>query len=202
MLFLEDHARLLLVLHTVLAVAAVATSTHLVVWLARVRRGAHGRLRAVRRFAVILAVLHGAAFAAGNLMYPTYKIQVKVGYLQNPDAVVADGAARVRDAAQVRRRFADRDAAPPSDGEVARATAGLPAAADRTARWFDAKEHWVAMGLPLSLALAFVLAAWRPEPGRGGEVGGVIMTLAIGASASLWFAAVIGVLTASARAIG
>ena len=61
-LFLEDHARLLLVLHTVLAVAAVATSTLLVVWLARVRRGAHGRLRAVRRFAVILAVLHGAAF--------------------------------------------------------------------------------------------------------------------------------------------
>lgn len=199
MTFAEEHARLLLVLHTILATAAIAASTHLVVWLVRVLRGNVGKMAAVRRLAVYAAALHLAAFVAGNLMYPTYKVRVKVSYLRDPDAVVAEGEARLRAAHQVELRYGDRDHAL-TEGQIVRATRHLPAEADRAQRWFDAKEHWIAMGLPLSLLLAFLLRVWKPDEGRA--VTPIVVGLALGACASLWFAGVIGVLTASARAIG
>jgi hypothetical protein len=200
--FAEAYARWLLLLHTALAVGAVAASTHLVIWLWKVRRGQHGRLRAVRRFAVIAAALHLGAFVAGNLMYPTYKVRVKVGYLKYSDALLDDAEARERVAYELQRRFQDRDAEPPSDAEIARATEHVPRQANKIAQWFDAKEHWVAMGLPISLLLAFLLRAWKPERGEGGEVGGIVLLLAIGACASLLFGAIVGVVTASWRAVG
>ena len=202
MLFAEDHARLLLLLHTALAVAAVGASTHLVLWLRKVRRGQHGRLAAARRFAWIAAALHLGAFVAGNLMDPAYKVQVKVAYLQDPDAVVDDATARANAVATAVRRYHDEHARPPTEGELDRATAGLPNAAMRASRWFDAKEHWVALGLPLAFGLALLLPAWRPEPDEGAAISGFVYLLAIAAAFTLWFGAIVGVITASWRAVG
>jgi hypothetical protein len=196
-IFLEDHARLLLLLHTALAVAAVASSTHLVLWIRKVRRGRAGLLRAARRFAFIAAALHLATFVAGNLMYPTYKVRVKVAYLQRPDAVESDASARAELATDTARRYA-----PSTPSEAREPSSTAPNDADRVARWFDAKEHWVAMGLALALALAFVLPVWKPEPGEGAEIGSLVQGLAIAACASLWFGAIVGVVTASWRAVG
>jgi hypothetical protein len=200
--FFEEHARLLLLLHTVLAVAAVAASTHLVLWLRKVRKGQHGKLAAARRFALYAALLHLGAFIAGNLMYPTYKVRVKVEFLQNPPAVLEEADARAARAAEAERRFHDPEALPPSEGQLARANAGRPGTAEKLSRWFDSKEHWVAMGLPLAIALAFLLPAWRPEPGEGAEVGTIVFLLALAACFTLWFGAVVGVLVTSFRAVG
>jgi hypothetical protein len=199
-LFLEEHARWLLLLHTALAVAAVATSTHLVVWLWKLRRGAAGRLRGVRTFALWSALFHLGAFAAGNLMYPTYKVRVKVSHLQNPDAILDEGAERLRRDAEVRRRYNDETPTEPTEGQIQRATAGRPDRADRIARWFDSKEHWVAMGLALAIGLAFLVPAWRPGDDNA-EVGRFVLVMAIGACATLWFGAIVGVVTASWRAV-
>src|SRR5262245_23022218 len=73
----ESAARWLLVLHTALGVAAVGAATHLVIWLRAIARGQLGRLRSARRFAWIVLALQLAAFAAGNVMYPTYKTAVR-----------------------------------------------------------------------------------------------------------------------------
>lgn len=202
MVFLEEHARLLLLIHTVLAVGAVAASTHLVLWLRKVRKGQHGKLAAARRFALYAALLHLGAFVAGNLMYPTYKVRVKVAYLQNPPAVLEDAEARTMRDVEAERRFHDPEARAPSDGQLARAHGGRPGTAEKLSRWFDSKEHWVAMGLPVALALAFLLPAWRPEPGQGAEVGTIVFLLALGACFTLWFGAVVGVLVTSFRAVG
>src|SRR5262245_20125779 len=86
----EAAARWMLVLHTALGVAAVGAATHLVLWSRGFLRGEFGRLRAARRFARIVLVLQLAAFAAGNLMYPTYKVEVRGAYLENGTAVAAD----------------------------------------------------------------------------------------------------------------
>jgi hypothetical protein len=193
-------ARWLLVLHTALGVAAVAASTHLCVWLARYLRGAAGRRRAVRRFAVIALALQAAAFAAGNLAYPTYKTRVRAEYLDSPDTINADAEARVRRTAAVRARVLGEPPRVLDDGAVAREIAGLAGGADRMARWFDSKEHWVALGLALALAIAAVLRAWDPE--RDGRAPApFVMMAALGACATLWYAAVVGVLTATWRAI-
>lgn len=200
MTFAEEHARLLLVLHTILAVAAVAASTHLVVWIVRVLRGNAGRLAAVRRLAIYAAALHLAAFVAGNLMYPTYKVRVKVQYLNDPQEVIDEGEDRLRAARTVERRHTDRTPAPPTEGELDRATLGMPKDAERVARWFDAKEHWIAMGLPLSIGLAFLLRLWTPK--EGGAVTPVVVAFALGACFTLWFAALVGLVTASWRAVG
>src|SRR5262249_32307692 len=86
----ETAARWMLVLHTALGVAAVGAAPHLVLWLRRVVRGELGRLRAARRFAWIVLTLQLAGFAAGNVMYPTYKVEVRSAYLENSVAIVAD----------------------------------------------------------------------------------------------------------------
>src|SRR5262245_65693674 len=80
----------MLVLHTALGAAAVGAATHLVIWSRGFLRGEFSRLRAVKRFAWIVLVLQVAAFAAGNVMYLTYKVEVRAAYLENSVAIVAD----------------------------------------------------------------------------------------------------------------
>jgi hypothetical protein len=68
------------------------------------------------------------------------------------------------------------------------------------ARWFDVKEHWIALGILASLGLVLVLAFWDPRTG-GRELVPVIFGLTVVIAGTLWLGAVIGVMTASWRAI-
>ncbi|HRC59309.1 MAG TPA: hypothetical protein PKU97_25480, partial [Kofleriaceae bacterium] len=76
-------------------------------------------------------------------------------------------------------------------------------AAARAARWFDVKEHWLAMGLFAAAALAWLL--WRWDPRRDGPdsavIGPMAALLAVCVALTLWSGAVIGVLTSAWRAV-
>ena len=197
----DGYARWLLVLHTVLAVAAVAAATHLVVWIRPYLRGSFTRGRAVRRFAIIATTLYAMTFAVGNLVYPTYKVRVKVEYLQNPTAVAEDAMLRLRQRAVVEARYRGVAAEPPEDRDLAQAIEGLSNRTDKISRWFDTKEHWVALGLALSIGCLVMLLAWDPRR-DGGAPAPYVFLLAAGACATLWLGAIIGIVTSSWRAIG
>lgn len=189
----ETAARWLLVLHTVLGVAAVGAATHLVIWLRRYVRGAYGRRRAVRKFALYSLVLHAAAFLAGNIMYPTYRVEVRTAYLENAGAIVADRTARERELEKIAAR---EDAVAPEPAPVGQ----LVRDSAKAARWFDVKEHWVALGLFASLALVLVLAYW--DPSRDGTgLAAIVMGLAVVIAGTVWLGAIVGVLTSAWRAV-
>jgi hypothetical protein len=189
----ESAARWLLVLHTALGVAAVGAATHLVLWLRRYVHGEHGRRRAVVRFAWLVLALQGAAFFAGNLMYPTYKVEVRAAYLENAAAVGGQAAAHERELA----RIAGREGTQPAVGA---ATESLVKRAAATAHWFDIKEHWIALGMFVQAALLLVLALWDPKR-DGGAISPVVLGLAVIVAASVWLGAIIGVVTAAVRAV-
>jgi hypothetical protein len=189
----EAAARWLLLLHTVLGVLAVGAATHLVVWSRGFLRGSFGRLRAVRRFAWIALVCQLLAFTAGNVMYPTYRVGVRAAYLENREAIVAEQAARQ---AQLDRVAAREAARAPERAAISEQERG----AARAARWFDVKEHWVALGILASLALVLVLGFWDPRSG-GRELVPIVIGLAAIVAGTVWLGAVIGVLTATWRAV-
>ena len=173
MLPFEAQARFLLVLHAILGAATVATSTHLVVWLRGYLRGKPQRRRAVRRFAWISLVLFALTYLVGNLGYPIYKVKVRTGYLENPPAVEA--AMPGAEPAEVEAHF------------------------DRTvniARWFDVKEHWVSLGLMLTLACVVILRRWEPS-GEAADIAPLVVGMAATAAATAWLAAIIGLVTSS-----
>ena len=183
----DSAARWLLVLHTGLGVAAVGAATHLFLWL---RRGSPRR--STVRFAWLVVALMTGAFLAGNVMYPTYKVEVRAAYLENPGAVTAAAAAHDRELA----RGAAREHQQPPEST---ATVALVHRAAQAARWFDMKEHWVALGLFASAALLLILHRWTL--GDGPAVAPFVLGLAVVASGTTWFAAIIGILTAAWRAI-
>ncbi len=189
----ESAARWLLVLHTALGVAAVGAATHLVLWLRRYVRGEHGRRRAVVRFAWLVLALQGAAFLAGNVMYPTYKVEVRAAYLENAAATSADSQLHERELA----RIAGREGVAPPRGA---ATESLVKRAAETAHWFDIKEHWIALGIFVQAALLLLLAMWEPRR-DGGAISWVVLGLACIVAASVWLGAIVGVMTAAIRAV-
>jgi hypothetical protein len=189
----EAAARWMLVLHTALGVAAVGAATHLVLWSREFLRGKFGRLRAVRRFAWILLALQIAAFTAGNVMYPTYKVEVRSAYLENREALVGDQTAHTEQLARIARREGAAVPQPTATSEMVRRAAAA-------AKWFDVKEHWVALGILGSLALVLVLTFWDPRTG-GRELVPVVFGLALVIAGTVWLGAIIGVLTASWRAV-
>jgi hypothetical protein len=189
----DSAARWLLVLHTALGVAAVGAATHLVIWLRGYLKGNYGRHRAVKRFAVISLVLHFIAFAAGNLMYPTYKVEVRAAYLENANAIIE----RAEVHQQELDKITDREKAPrveqPATSEMVRRAA-------KAARWFDVKEHWIALGLIASLGLVLMLMLWDPRR-DGGALSPIVLGLAVVIAGTVWLGAIVGVLTASYRAV-
>jgi hypothetical protein len=189
----ESVARWLLVLHTALGVAAVGAATHLVLWLRKYARGQLGGIRTVRKFAWITLALQLATFVAGNLMYPTYKVEIRTAYLENAAAIAAEHTARQQEV----DRVAARDQQPTVRGST---TTEMVKRAAKAARWFDVKEHWVALGLIVCAALVLVLALWDPRR-DGTALTPVITGLAWIVAGTLWLAAIIGVLTASWRAV-
>ena len=186
-------ARCLLVLHTALGVAAVASGTHLVIWLRRYLRGAAGRRRAVLKFAWIFFALQLTAFVAGNLMYPTYKVEVRAAYLENSGALASEQAIRDRTLYELELKQHGEPRAMP-------ATSDLVKRAARTARWFDVKEHWIALGLFASAALLLILVCWDPFA-DGMAFAPIATGLAWVACGTVWLGAVIGILTAAWRAV-
>jgi hypothetical protein len=188
----EAAARWMLVLHTALGVAAVGAATHLVLWSRDFLRGAFGRLRAVRRFAWIVLVLQSLAFLAGNAMYPTYKVEIRTAYLENREAIAIDQAAQQRQLDRITTREGTAPIPPTATSELVRRAASA-------ARWFDVKEHWVALGILAALALVLVLAFWDPRASR--ELVPFVVGLGAVVAATLWLGAIIGVLTASWRAV-
>jgi hypothetical protein len=190
---LDTTARWLLVLHTVVGVIAVGAATHLVVWLRRYVRGAYGRRRALIRFTWILLATQLGAFVAGNIMYPTYKVEVRAAYLENATVITAEEEAHARELGKITAR---------EGGEARQApvTRDLVRRAAKAARWFDIKEHWIALGIITSLALLVILTRW--EPSRDGvAIAPVVLTLAYLTAGTVWLGAIIGLLTASWRAV-
>lgn len=189
----ESAARWILVLHTLLGVAALAAATHLVIWLRRYLRGQTGRRRSVIRFAWITLALQVTAFIAGNVMYPTYRVQVRAAYLENVPAITAAEQAKQREIERLAEREGTEAPAPTATAEVVRS-------ASAAARWFDIKEHWVALGIIVTLGLLVMLWVWQPR--RDGDViSSVALTLAVISAGTIWLGAIVGVLTASWRAV-
>ncbi|HEY0195419.1 MAG TPA: hypothetical protein VGC42_30095 [Kofleriaceae bacterium] len=188
----DGAARWLLVLHVGLGVAAVGAASHFVLWSRELLRGRYGRLRAIRRFAWILLALQAGAFAAGNAMYPTYRVEVRAAYLESREALIQQRAAHQ---AQLARLARAEGADVPEAGD----TGQLIRRAWAAARWFDIKEHWVALGVFGALALVLALAFWEPQTTP--ELAPVVFGLGAVVAATLWLGAIIGVLTASWRAI-
>lgn len=189
----ETAARWLLVLHTLVGVAAVGAATHLVIWMRRYFRGAGGTRRAVLKFARLSLALQVAAFVAGNVMYPTYRVEVRAAYLENPTALIEAQHAKAGWAARVMT----------SEGGQAReasATASVVRRGSQAARWFDVKEHWVALGIFVAAAQLLMWSRW--PPGREPKAfAPVAMGFALVSAATLWLAATIGILTSAWRAI-
>jgi len=191
-IFLEAQSRWLLIVHLVLAGALVATTTHLVVWAWGFWRGRYKRLRGIRLFAWINAILFTANFALGLLIYPTYKVRVKVEYLHNPSAVIADREARILGHARI-------------GGDVPEAGEHYGAVdleqAYAIGQWFDVKEHWIAFGWIVSLALLPILRTWHP-PRDGDAIARPVLGMALFAAAMTWSVSIIGALTTAYRAVG
>ena len=189
----ESVARWVLVLHTALGVAAVGAATHLVLWMRRYLRGNYNKHPAVRRFAWLALALHAAAFVAGNLMYPTYKVEIRAAYLENAGAVADERAAEARELDKIAAR--EHVA-----GYERSATAAIVRRTAKAARWFDVKEHWIAIGLIASAGLCFLLALWDPRKDGAAPVP-IAIGLAVVIAGTVWFGAIVGVLTASLRAV-
>ncbi|HEX7840806.1 MAG TPA: hypothetical protein VF469_25185, partial [Kofleriaceae bacterium] len=102
-----------------------------------------------------------------------------------------DGRQRAFERVWAREGGAAREA--PATGEIVRRAAGA-------ARWFDIKEHWIALGILASLGLVLVHGFWKPTTGAR-ELAPVVFGLALIIAATLWLGAVIGVVTASWRAV-
>ncbi len=225
MIFGESHARLLLIAHTVLAAALVASTTHLVIWMRHFPRGRFQRIPAIRRFSFIAATLFTLTFLLGNIIYPIYKVRVRTEYFEQASAVVRDYRNRVeaRRQAEARHRAIDtpgdadrvgRDA--PSGGDAAGrdgARTGLP---DRVvlersayllretakiARWFDVKEHWVAFGMVMSIGCALLMRSWNPKR-HGQGIASIAFLMALSAALTTWLGAIVGVVVSSYRSIG
>lgn len=77
----------------------------------------------------------------------------------------------------------------------------LPRQTAKVARWFDVKEHWVALGTIMSLGCAALLWRWNPRE-HGRAIASVAFLMACAAALAAWFGAVVGVVVTSYRAIG
>jgi hypothetical protein len=191
-------ARWLLLLHAVLAVALVGAATHWLVWLVRLVRGQPGRIRSVRRFALIAMALYGATMAIGLVMYPTYKARVKLEFLTQSAVTAADARARLEASEDLAARIEGRPARDAGAGALTTLERAAGRRNVRIARWFDVKEHWAAVGLVLGLAALATLAVWDPRrDGRGPR--GFVLAAVGGTAAIAWLAALVGLMTTATR---
>jgi hypothetical protein len=193
-----DSARWLLVVHAIVAAAAVAATTHWCVWLWPFIRGTYKRVPATRRFGIIAMSLYLAAAVGGMLIYPTYKARVKLEFLASSRAVLDDASLRIHAAEEVRARAAGVPPQALDPAAVLSASRDAPEHAEKIARWFDVKEHWVALGLLLGLGTMAALLAWDPRRDGRGPLPFVVLG-ALSTCAVTWLAAIIGLMTTATR---
>lgn len=191
-------ARWLLVAHGIVAAAAVAATTHWCVWLWPYVRGRYTKVQATRRFGIIAMSLYLVAAIGGMLLYPTYKARVKLEFLTSSRAVLDDAAARIHAAEEVRARAAGVPPRTLDPADVLSASRDAPDRAEKVARWFDVKEHWVALGLLLGLGTMAALLAWDPKRDGRGPLPFIILG-ALGTCAVTWLAAIVGLATTATR---
>jgi hypothetical protein len=191
MLFAEESARFWLVVHAILGAALVAVATHMLVWVWPYLRGRTPRHRGVRIFATVGLCLYVAQFTVGNVIYVPYKVRVRAEYLDLPSAVAADDTARAEARKLVDARVGTSSAAPAARGELS-----------SPARLFDVKEHWAALGLPLSLATCALAWSWDPrrEPDARGPRG-LLFACALLLALCVWFPAIVGLIVTAQRAV-
>ena len=134
-IFLESFARPLMVCHAIAAAVLVGATTHHLLWCRHYLRGSYSRVKAERRFATICAIAFVSTFAAGNLLYPTYKVRVRAEYFDN-------GAGHRRRGQAARRRpprvgMSDRRRRRPSCGRCrrSRASSTSRSTGSRSAAW-------------------------------------------------------------------
>jgi hypothetical protein len=185
-LFLESVARPLLICHAVAAAVLVGSTTHHVVWCRHYLRGRYGRAKGEQRFAAIAAAAFVTTFVIGNLLYPTYKVRVRAEYFDNAAAI----------AEEIKLRQAHHR-------DVGASSTVLPAVTPTlspVARLFDIKEHWVVVGCAASVLL-WVLSR-KLHPREHPRVLTLYLGLSLVACATAWFGALVGLTTASFRAVG
>jgi hypothetical protein len=183
-IFLEAYARPLLVVHAISAAVLVGATTHHFLWARRYRDRRFQRLAGERTFAAVAACAFVATFLLGNLLYPTYKVRVRAELFDNPAAATEE--AQLRD-----RQHQAVGARPP-------AVARTPLS--RVARLFDVKEHWVALGCAASLLLLCLSRLAHPK--EHPSVLPLYLGLSLFQCGAAWLGAVIGLVTASVRAVG
>ncbi len=174
-MFLELLARPLLIAHALLGGTLVALTTHHLIWIIR-SRGA--RRSGEPRFAFLASVFFSLAFLFGASLYPTYRVRVRAELLESPAAQAAELAAR----------HLERPA-----------THEVPVTWPRVVRLFDLKEHLVALGLLSSLALWWTSRRVSPSDAPSRRF---YLALASFTCATTWAGALIGLYTASIRAVG
>jgi hypothetical protein len=185
MLVFERVAVLLVVVHGVAAAVLAGAATHLA-------RATLGRLRGRPAWpresllAAVTGLTYVLVFGLGLMLYPTYRVRVRAEYLDAPRMVAAEAGTRARLRAEATKRPVPVLGPPPRLGHVA--------------RLFDIKEHWTALGLPVALGLLLLRRR------AGADATRPLLRLYAGAATAVtavaWLAAVIGLYTASQRAIG
>jgi hypothetical protein len=185
-IFLESLARPLLLCHAIAAAVLVGATTHHLLWVRHYVWGRYGQVKAEKRFATICAVTFLVTFIGGNLLYPTYKVRVRAEYFDNPAAI----------SEEVKLRVAQHELV----GVKPRSAPTVVASLSPIARLFDIKEHWVALGCAVSVALWLLSRRLHPREDR--RVLPLYVALSAIQCSTAWFGAIVGLLTASYRSVG
>lgn len=189
MIFLEAFARPLLILHALGGAVVVGATTHQLLWCRAYFRGDYRRHRAEKRFVAILALAYLGAFVGGNLIYPTYKVRVRAEYFDD-----------VRTLAEHNKLRLDHRMAPTQPNANSETNQSLPPNLSSVARTFDIKEHCVALGCAAAMALFWL--SRRAHPHDVPESASLYLGLSLFACFAAWVGVLVGLYTASFRAIG
>jgi hypothetical protein len=87
--FAATWARPLLVVHALVAAVLVASATHQFVFCRGYLRGRFARADRERALAVVAAIAYAVNFLLGLVLYPSYKVMVRVEYLDRPEVGLA-----------------------------------------------------------------------------------------------------------------
>ena len=149
-------------------------------------------LGSLRAFARLAFLFYSATFVLGLVIYPTYKVKVRVGYfekVESPRALSseqADAGIRAQSTGQ---------GLPPDHSHDLKLDSG------RTlVRLFDIKEHMAFLGW-LSMALCFVGIRYWDEGVANAVYSNSMLALAGMACFATWWSGVVGLIVSASRSI-